>query len=769
MQELINRIRSSFPKYHEEVNTVFRQKTANWNKLFSGDYSSDINRGLLYIISEFLCSEKQQLFIQFPTEKLGRTDILQKANREHLQEIIADILCLTTKQQWEPQLACPEIDSTSIGEFYYSEITTQKLSSPGNAPQQEGIIWEIKSSNSYPVRPSTKHKSYNNLRTSEARQMYNASRATGVKLSSVGGVNSIPPRRIKDWIDRINIYREVPSIYSASTCIMVGRKQYWKYQPIDTGIIADPITFVSDYQAVRDKACDILVLLWDKKYLDYERDILNSVACGKIKKVIYLGTQIFDGFKKEAGNVCFPFTFREIYAYFDTAESGKSQFPQFEYRKIAFPSLIEKVSELESIIPAQLEDLDRKRIIRYCLYPFLCLKYSSPQIDRLRLFLWENFEAMSPDEIDTLIDWVSKVSFSGCSPKEQEDLHITSDKQKFYINPIESYKDRLNSYLKNTNSNRQVYIIDALVNDKRYIDIIKSLLERGCRGSFYILSYFELPILKKFFEEEVSVYKNEERNRFLDVEFDLFIAETPVSNNLLDYYDASSDDLSLIFTPQQPVRHLTYTCSFDDCDETCVVDGDVIYYSETKSIDELYGNKEEYLPCTITYYKTPEDFQYLMEVYFNFPKGQNVESFSRLWKCRMQELLSNRYNGDVSSMWEDFRFLKLEKLKLIVRGRYQPLFPDEIGQIATTLNKMGVISIDEMRLIRSADSVVGKHSSKAKDLKSSLIQYMLTGTTNSFLNVLISNGVARGEQWSADTIAERIMITHTIKDIKQNK
>lgn len=769
MQELINRIRSSFPKYHEDVNTVFRLKTANWNKLFSGDYSSDIYRGLLYIISEFLSSEKQQLFIQFPTDKLGRTDILQKANREHLQEIIADILCLTTKQQWEPQLACPEIDSTSIGEFYYSEITPQKLSTPGKSSQQEGIIWEIKSSNSYPVRPSTKHKSYNNLRTSDARKIYNASRATGVKLSCVSSVDSIPPRRIKDWIDRINLYRRLPSIFSASTCILVGRNQYWKYQPIDTGILTDPITFVSDYQAVRDQACDILVLLWDKKYLDYERDILNAVACGKIKKVIYLGTQIFDGFKKETSNVYFPFTYRELYSYFDTAESGRSQFPQFEYRRIAFPSLIEKVSELESIIPAQLEDLDKRRIIRYCLYPFLCLKYSSPQIDRLRLFLWENFEAMSPDEIDTLIDWVSKVSFSGRSPKEQEDQRITSDKQKFYINPIESYKDRLNSYLKNTNSNRQVYIIDALVNDKRYIDIIKSLLERGCRGSFYILSYFELPYLKKFFEEEVSIYKNEERNKFLDVEFDLIIAESPVSNNLLDYYDASSDDLSLIFTPQQPVKHLTYTCSFDDSDETSVVDGDVIYYSETKSIDELYNNKEEYLPCTITYYKTPDDFQYLMEVYFNFPKGQNVESFSRLWKCRMRELLKSRYNGDVSVMWEDFRFLKIDKLKQIVRDRYQPLFPDEIGQIATTLNKMGVINLDEMRLIRSADSVVGKHSAKAKDLKSSLIHYMLTGTTNGFLNVLISNGVAHGEQWSADIIAKRIMITHTIKDIKLNK
>ena len=82
---------------------------------------------------------------------------------------------------------------------------------------------------------------------------------------------------------------------------------------------------------------------------------------------------------------------------------------------------------------------------------------------------------------------------------------------------------------------------------------------------------------------------------------------------------------------------------------------------------------------------------------------------------------------------------------------------------------MGVISIDEMRLIRSANAVVGMHSSKAKDLKSSLIQYLLTGTIDGFLKVLLINGIARGEQWSADTLAKKIMITHTIKDIKLNK
>ena len=722
--------------------------------MFAGECSCDIYRGLFYIIKEFLNGQSNQLFIQFPTDKIGRTDEVQKANRNHIQEFLADFLCLAAKNGWEGKLKCPNIDQTKIGEFYYSE----------------GLIWEIKSSNFCPVRPSTSDRRYNNLSTPLAIKMYEKTRSKGVKLLNVINSDAVPLRKIKDWVERINLYRELPSFYTASKCILVGRNQYWKNQPINTGCIDNPIIFVSDYGDVRNLECDVLVILWDKKYLDYERDINNAVAEGRIRKVVFIGTEIFDGFKKCDTNLVYPFTYRELYTYFDSCDSAKSQFPQFEFRKVAFPSLIDKVSEIERIIPEHIEESDRRRIIRFSLYPFLSMRYSLPQVDRLRSYLWENFESLAPSEIDSIIDWISSVSFSGRSPKESEDQRIVSDKQKFYINPIESYKDRLNAYLKNTNSNRQVYIIDAFINDKRYIDIIKSLLERGCRGTFYLLSYFDIPYLKRFFEDEVSIYTSEERRKFLDIEFDLNISsEAPISNNLIDYYDASTDDLSLIFTPQQPVKHLTYTCSFDECRDSFIVDGDVIYYSGTKTIDELYNNKEDHLPCRITFYKTPSNFQHLMEVYFNFPKGKNVEYFSRLWKQKMQELLKVRYNSDVSIMAEDFRFLKLEKLKSIVRDKYQSLFPDEIGQVAIALNRMGSISLDEMRLIRSANAVVGKHSAKAKELKSSLIQYELTGNIDGFLSILITNGNARGEKWSAESLSKQIMLTYTLVDIKLNK
>lgn len=750
MQQLIDYLSRSFPKYHEELNRYYRTETSDWRRLFTGAYDSDIFRAIFHILKVFINGDKRQLFIQFPTDKIGRVDDEQKANRLRIQESVADFLCLASKRGWEGILSCPDVDSTTVGEFYYSKDSL-------------GYLWEIKRSERYGILPS-RQGSW--MKTLDARKLFNESRRKCVRLSLTSTAEI--PRRIDEWVDRVNLYRELPEVCSATKCILVGANQSWKCQPINTGVFESPITFVSDFARVSNQECDVLVLLWEKKYLTYWRDISNAVMEGRIKKVVYLGTEIFEEFKDDPSHLFFPFTYRELYAYFNDG-LGKLPFPRFEFRKVPFPSLEKKVSELEHVIPQRLDDSDKRRIIRFSLYPFLCLHYSVLQIDRLRRYLWDNFQAMSPDEIDAVIEWVSTVSFSGRSPKEKEDYSIITKKNKFYISPLESYKDRLNSSLKTSNSNKQVYVIDALVNDRRYVDIVKSLLERGCRGSVYILSYFDLPYLKNFFEEEVRIYTGNDRAAFTSVAFDR-IAVTPSSTptSLLDFYDGSADDLSQVFAPQQPVSHQTFICSFKNIDEKSIVDGDVIYQSGTKTIDEIYSNQEEYLPCVITYYRKPEDFQHLMEVYFDFPQGENVEFFSRLWKLRMQELLKNHYDGNVERMWVDFRFMRLDKLKKIVRNRYFPLFPDEIRQIVLALKKADVISDDEVKFIRSSNAVVAQHSTKAKELKNALIQYKLTGTVDAFLQQLIMHGAAHGEEWTAELLANRIMITQTLVAIIQN-
>ena len=743
MQQLLDALKKAFPAYYEKVNTKFKAETAQWDQLFSTYSDPDIYRGLLYIVKAFLNGDKKQLFIQFPTDSLGRLDSDQKNNRKNIQEAFADFLFLASKDEWQPRLECPDIKNAKVGEFYYS----------GNR------IWEIKKSGTDgKPRPSCIDYA---IRNPEARDSFNTSRGTGIKLES----KEVPPRKIKNWVERINLYRALPKFADFKRCTIVGAKQIWQSQPIDTrGAIYCPIKFVNDFEAIKEEQCDILVFLWDRKYMDYGREIPNLIVTGKAKKVIFLGSRIFDGFKDENDNLVYSFTFRELLSYY----FGVNSFPDINFQMVSYPELADSIEKLSKLIPARLDDFDKKRVLRYALYPFLKMEQAVPDSDKFYKYLSENFVILSDDEIKRLVDWVQAAATNliQTSPKKLVEKRIKSQKEKFYICPSESYKERLNSRLKNSNNKKNVYIIDALINSLCYVDIIKNLLEKGCLGTFYILSYFELPLLEKFFKDEIDIYNGAERSSLLGIKMDISSSDMVATGNLLDYYDASADDLSIIFSTSAPQnRFQTYRCDFADNNGSDIVDGDIICRSKPISIDELYSRKEDFLPCKITYYKSPSDFQHLMEIYFNFPAGQNVEYFASLWREKMRHLLKNKYNGNVEEMHKDFLFLKIDKLRTITRTTYRPNFPEEIGKIASELNRQGCITAEEVKLIRSANAVVGTHSSKAKELKSSLIQYTLYGGKTGFLKQLISNANSRNDNITIEDIVAEAMITRKLTNI----
>lgn len=759
MQQLLDGLKNAFPEYREKVNRILRDKTSSWDGLFDTyGSSSSINvidqhiyRGILHVVHSFLNSDKQQLFIQFPTNELGKDDRTQKKNQDELQEIIADMLFLASKKGWEGKLNCPVWEETDINELYYSD----------------GTVWEIVpcASDSKP-RPRNIDKD-NRSTVPVARNKFNSSNKAGIRVLS----KDVPPQKIKVWVERINLYRRLPELHDANDCVLVGAKRIWQKQPVNTGCIYSPVHVISDLADLHDESCDILVFLWDKKYLGYEREINNLVAEGKVKKIIYIGTHIFDGFKSNPTCCSFAFTFRELFSYY---YGVNETFPVIKFQKIDFPALTERVEGLASLIPRELEEFDRKRIMRYALYPFLTLDKVKFSTERFREFLWDNYEVMSPDEIDSIVEWIEGTSVPERNPKQIADDRIVPknlSKPKYYIRPYQSYKSELNAHLKTSNSKKQIYVIDALMNDRRYVENIKDLLTRGCLGTYYILSYFDMPFLYAFFEDEVKVYNGNERHAFIDATMDLTVeSNASVSGNLLDYYDASIDDLSIIFTATPTVRQFSYTCSFDDDQIDDIVDGEVIFGSSVIRIDEIYDNKAEFsLPCPITYYRTPSNFQHLMEVYFNFPAGQSVDSFANLWKAKIQSALSDRYGGNVEEMWKDFKFLTLKKLKDITRKRYTSAFPEEMKQLARNLHKLGILTEGEVKWIRAAHTVKGKYSSKAKELKASLIQYRISGEVEGFLKQLLINANARGENMTAKSISDDALLTRQLTSITLNK
>jgi hypothetical protein len=763
MQQLLDHIEKEFPSYFKQVNANIRAKTKDWDSLFED--KNEFYRTLLLVIQSFLKDGKKILFIQLPTDKLGRNKTDQENNRKNLQEYIVDILYLSTKCGWEPTLRCPCLANSYVGDFYYSDRH----------------VWEIATSNDGQRRPSNASKKLN-LKTEETRRIFENGRKNSVKLQNVCSASkkdtckSIEEsEKFKRYIDQINNYRKLPAIAGFEKSLLVGKGQTWSRHPIANQYLYSPIKFVTDYDGERDKSYDILVFLWDKKYRNYEMEIHNSIVNGRVKKVIVIGERIFPDFKNRDDITIYPFTYRELFSYFySTGALGNSMFPNIVFKELPYHELNSCIASLGRRVPNVLEEFERKRIIRYILYPYLtieskALPIGNLAINNLRDFLWENFNVLTTDEIDSLVGWVSELNLSIKTPKAREYSEIKNKNrysQLFDIRPYASYKNKLKT-TKTKNDTTQIYVIDAIFNGNWCVEVIETLLKKGCLGTYYILSYFKLPSLRQFFEEELEIYRSSLRKSLFGVSMSGINAEdSSESNNLLDFYDDSIDELSSLFLHKETNHLKIYNCLFEGDDRPVSLYGDVIYMDRILSIDEIFSNSDEYLPCEITYYSIPSIFPQIMEVYFNFPNGQNVDYYSNFWKQKMQELFKNKYAGNLQSMLSDFRFLKKETLGLISKGKYDSMFPNQIGKIVDNLRKIGAITAEEQHYIMAANNVVGKHSSTAKELKESLMRFKLTGKPDDFLNKLLDNANVRGVKgYTADYLIKESLNAGTITEI----
>ena len=109
------------------------------------------------------------------------------------------------------------------------------------------------------------------------------------------------------------------------------------------------------------------------------------------------------------------------------------------------------------------------------------------------------------------------------------------------------------------------------------------------------------------------------------------------------------------------------------------------------------------------------------------------------------------------------------KLRSIVNGRYQHMFPDEIKRIAEKLLAMGVVSKNECAMIQAAPNVVEKNSNRAHELKRALLEYRVTGNLGGILKRIIDHSAARGEPLTVQEIAEASLETRELWDIQKIK
>ena len=754
MQTLLNNLKNSFPGYHDQVNQIFRKNTREWDDLFSPE-DPDIFRGVLFIIKKFLeADDKRRLFIRFPSERIGRSNESKKSNITRLECLIADVLYLATKPSWEKEVACPSIIDAKIGDTFFTDYL-------------DGTVWVIKESKvDGAPRPSAQDKGF---RTPEARQLFDELRNQSIRI--LDGWQDVSMRRLASYAKQINLYRSLPDLAGYSSSILVGfNPSDWGNRPINVELFPPSVRMTSNFDKLNGQSCDLLVFVGERKYRNFAREISNSVAEGIVKKVVMIGSDPLDGFGSEDYDVSYSFSFREMFTYF---AGGK--FPEIFFRKIRFKWLEDKLDQLVGILPDYLEEYDRKRIVRATITPFLQIEMASTKSNYLKKFLESDFDyTLSPEQIEQIVTWQKENRYQTETPKQQTNKLIVSRGTKLVFSvPGDSFIRQVGDLVRNHNRPKNDIVIDALNDGKKIVEAIKALLQNCCLGKYHILSYFELPTLFRFFNDEIKAYNDPQRVALLNVRFSVQSASSDVvSSNLLDYFDASSDELlSMIAGSSQAVRQTEYLATFDSLDSELLANlcGEVIRYNEIIQVEDLYTGKDDYLPCMITFYEKPENYQILMELYYNFPKGQTVADMSELWKRKMRSLFSDRYQGNLDAMQRDFLFMARSKLRSIVNGRYQSMFPDEIKKIAEKLLAMGVVSRNECAMIQAAPNVVGKNSTRAQELKSALLEYRVTGKIGGILKRIIDHSEDRGEPLTVQEIADASLETRELWDIQKIK
>lgn len=766
MQKFLNDIKLNFPQYKQTVDNLYMKETLCWESLFSSEIPAcqlPFYRGVFDVIRHFLDGDvknsdaiPEQLFIQIPMEELGRTDTQRRINLNHLHEIIASVLLCSTSDSLRASTMCWGMSNARKGDFYYTKHAT--LSG----------CWEImqSSQSSYGLRPRLIGRSY---ATSDAINKFENLSASTIKIKEnplnvdTAHGKTANTKNIEKCFEEVQKYSNAS--YSLNkqyhSARIIGYPDVWcnLSSIVGNDFIDSPVKMYRNLLLMQERT-DILVLIGDRKYKNFERTINNEIASGRIQKVIYVGSSIYEGYDSDIRNVRYSFSFRELFTYF------YGQYPEIKFHKIEFPWLFETLTQLKEIL-TQIGTYEEyhKSILTLVAYQLLGLSFTTIPNDfasKLKDRLLNEF-GVSDEVLD---NWLDHLNFNGGNPKIALKNQLLRNTQQALI--VSDRKKTITEYLKKSNNKHtQKVLIDVRGDWKGYLEILESLLSQSIFGDYNILSYIELPKLQAFFEKETKVYNNPYRVNLLGgYPFRI----STVLTKLADYFDANMLD-SLLRQDNAPnIRSVTYR--LQGVEGVISITGDVIYADNTKPLNEIMEEKEDIFPAELTYYIQPDNFEQLMELYFNLPKGENVAYFASLWKEKLRIYCDSKYAGNVKEMAKkDFPFM-VRQLRPSYISKDNPIkFPECTIMLAREMYKRKILTEEEQNLLIAAHNLNKQNQGLGRLLKEALYAYRISGGVKKLpiLDRIESNARVRGLDIDADRIVQSALKTDIFTDIIKEK
>lgn len=791
MEKRYNDLKVPFAEYRQKMDSYVREQTGDYNDFLNDGLedkgSSGFYRTIFYLIKNFLESpHNSQLFIQVPCEELGRTDKEREKNYSLVKHIVAETLCLSTSKELSQINSIPHsIDECKVGTIFC--MGTNVPNPNVDKVEARERIWKVSESTKKEGKkylseqlPDKKH--FTSRQSEEAFTKYYD---YIFRLKDTVRISDTPERK-KSLVERLSqigkrffIYKSHAFSTQYTNALLVSHNEKWRGTLIESELIECPVHFTNRYD-IYEGNCEVLVLVGDRNYKNCRDLIQRKLAYEKIKKVVYIGSDIFEGFDELEGAVRFSFTFRDLFSYFNYKNGDNiGVFPYIKIETLSFPWLSETFCALEDKLSGiiGLTSEEKSNLLSCAIYPFLG---RSLQLDmeknavKLRDYIYENIN-MPYEEVDSFIQFYKDIKKTSVTPKEQWIKQIINKHpidQYCYIDNHKSYKDSAKKFAIKNNLHNNRYIIDVKGDWRAYVEILKYLLGQGNAGHYYFLSYCKIDLIDKFMQDELRVYESKYRKEMLNglslnINDGEFSTEKYVDGDLSSFYQPVYLDDFMNTKPSNNRQFIPFTLVDKDGHSFHTV-GNVIFGSSQVSLQEIYDNKEDYLPAEITFYKTPYNFQLLMKLKYSFPPNRDVDYYAQLWKDRLKDYCQQVYNENFKEMQKmDFPFLK--NLRSYYYANSKTKFPNQINPFVRKLMSLKLISQEEGHFIKCANSANRQNSSNGMELKDALYGYRLTKSKKGILEIIENAAIMNGLSIDAESIVRDSLKTIYVEDIIKEK
>ena len=289
-------------------------------------------------------------------------------------------------------------------------------------------------------------------------------------------------------------------------------------------------------------------------------------------------------------------------------------------------------------------------------------------------------------------------------------------------------------------------------------------------GKVYFLTYFELNKIKDLFLSDLSVYNSNYRKVVLcNLEHPQVKRTEDQHYGSLDKFNVSLiDELMTTYNSQNAAR---YTLTADDGNEYDI-SGDVIKDKQIVNCGDLIDFADDWLPCDMSFYVKPDCFQELRDILYDLPKGEDVDTYARLWKAKLQERCRSKYGSDARTMWnqDKFKFMKLSTFERVIKDRYTPQFPNVYKRLAIQMHATSLFTQEELDNSLKAHQASKEASSFGVKLKQGIFEYILTGTCSvEEVNVICDKKQRPYSSYTLDKLQTKCIKTARIIKITQSK